>query len=244
MADRIADGGDSTTQNKSGAGETGNPSGQGGGGAPSVPDLDAALAVVRSHGLEVAKTEELAEMKRVTGSVRSGNLAQKLKHYDELVAAQEEKRRAEMTELDVLKEDMRKVAEENERLNREVALGDLRVGLVMENLKRSLPDSEKMAVFPEFLDLDVVAQFDGGDDKAVASFVESALDTLEQNQRKMAARFSPPSDAPGGARPTSTAARGNRRAPQTSGSLIKQSFDWRDRVVTHFNPRTEGKRTR
>jgi len=202
------------------------------------------LAVVRSHGLDAAKAEELAEMKRIYGSVKNpnGNIRGKLERLDTIDAQKEEQERAERTELENAKLDMEKLSKENERLSREVVHGDLRVGLLLKNLERSLPDSDKTAVFPEFLDLNVVSKFEGGNKEELDAFVEKALESQAERQARIAGYFRPASDSPGSGKAPAATARGDRRDPTEEGSPIKEAFGWKDRAVTTFNPLTEGKR--
>jgi hypothetical protein len=214
---------------------SGTPAGEGGTPGSGTPSAEQAIAAAEKLGFAVVPEAEMAELKRNYGSVKHGKIASILAKHDELVAADATRKAAGQTDLEKAQMSATALTSENKTLKNDVGRQALRIGILEENLTRTLPDSKKDAVFPEFLNMQVetlLDEFQGGDADA---FVSSAVDRMVEGQAKILGRFIPKGATPGGG-PVAGHADHGEPLESDDRSEIAKGYDWRSRAVFIHNP--------
>ncbi|MBU8871371.1 MAG: hypothetical protein KOO60_10955 [Gemmatimonadales bacterium] len=223
-----------------------NPDGSGGslgqsgnsGGGDATGQIPAELRVAAANlGIELVPAATLAEYKKVHGSVKHGNIGEKLNRLNKLEEAETVRKDGELSELERATGSVTTLKEEGVALaDRNLKLA-LRIGFLTENAKRAMPDSKDVAVFPEIMDLHMpalLAEFKGGD---ADEFVQDGLGKLVEIQARFAQRFGGgPRNGPGGESPASPSGAQGAAAPRREGSVVAQGMKWQDEVAFTQHP--------
>lgn len=214
--------------------------GQGGdsGSVNATAQIPAELLVVAERlGVQFVPKAELADLKKVHGSVKHGNILEKLTRLNKLEEADKKRQDGELSDLEratgtaeLLEADKVTLAARNSELA-------LRVGFLIENLKLAhSTEPGVVAVIPAVMEANwgLLAEFKGGD---VDEFVKSGLGKMLDLQTDLARQLGGGApNAPGATGPASPSGAQSALAPRKTGSVVKQLVNWRDEVATTHNP--------
>jgi len=193
-------------------------------------------AAAENLGIKLVPEVDWAEREKVYGSVKHGNIAEKLNRLNKYEEDAQKRADGELSELQRAQKEAADLRAQNDSAAAEIRAMALRTGFLTENAKRAMADSKELAVFPEIMDMylpTLLPEFKGGDPD---EFVKNGLDKMLGVQATFLKRLGgEPGNAPGGS-PVSPSGAQGEQLPRRSGSVVKELVDWRSRVAFTNHP--------
>ena len=225
------------TPNPDGSGVLPGQGGDSGGGNDTGQIPAALLKAAENLGIQLVPKAELAELKKVHGSVKHGNILEKLTRLNKLDEAEKTRKDGELSDLERATGSVKTLEADKDALAARNSALALRVGFLTENAKLAFSTKPGVvAVIPAVMEANwgLLGEFKGGD---VDEFVKGGLGKMLDIQTDLARQLGGgAANAPGATSPASPSGAQGAQVPQRSGSVVKQMSDWRSDVVSTQNP--------
>ena len=197
----------------------------------------ALLTAAANLGIQLVPAAELAELKKVHGSVKHGNILEKLNRLNKLEADETTRKDGELSDLERATGSVTTLTADKDALAARNSALALRIGFLTENMKLAhSTEPGVVAVIPAVMEANwgLLGEFKGGD---VDEFVKDGLGKMLDIQNDLARQLGGgAANAPGATGPASPSGAQGATAPQRTGSVVKQGMNWRDDVAFTQHP--------